>query len=45
MPNEGLGRAVVLEWWLIRVPKFCPHELRNDALSQDLAEFDAPLIE
>src|SRR5665213_971925 len=40
IPNEGVGGAVVLERWLIRV-----FEFRDNALGQHLAEFDAPLIE
>jgi hypothetical protein len=45
MPNEGVGRAVVLECCLVSVLEFWRRELRNDALGQNLAEFDAPLIE
>ena len=34
MPNEGVGRAVVFEWWAI-----IAHKLWDDALGQDLLLF------
>src|SRR6185312_14083749 len=38
-PNECIGRAIVLQRWLLGCLEF-----RDDLLGQDLAQLDAPLI-
>ena len=38
-PNECIGRAIMLQRWLIGCLKF-----RDNPVGQDLAQFDAPLI-